>query len=248
MPGSVSLKTLGNWRKEIGVPLEDALAVSMHEFGYTGEKACRQAIYFMGQSAGKLAKKAPKNRKVEVNPDFKHLLRKSQYKSLAMAGATKLTLQQWYMRYRAMKLRQPPHTDGYLYSNVRDTIRNIHNRGLASRSWMWGFAKGGKAIPGVTKLHTVTGGLASRGEYMSGETGGNSIVNGYVLVNRLSYINAAMPAGWEQSVARSATNRIMGRFRSRLESRWREEMGLPRRARKAPKAEAQFLARYFKDR
>jgi hypothetical protein len=54
VPGVATLKAIGNWDKEIGASLSDALTVSMELFGYTGEKACRQCIFFMTQSAAKL--------------------------------------------------------------------------------------------------------------------------------------------------------------------------------------------------
>ena len=68
MAGAVSIKMLGDWRKEVGVPLRDALAVSMDICGRTGEEACKHAIILMAESARALARQAPKNRKVQHDP------------------------------------------------------------------------------------------------------------------------------------------------------------------------------------
>ena len=244
MPGAVTLKILGDWKKEIGVPLRDALAVSMHEFGHTGEKACRQCIYFMTQSAAKLTVLGQRKRPVYDNPEFKHLLRKSQYKKIRMergSGALK-----FYFRNTAWYLQQDDHPAARLgglqrFGNKPPKLAKIGNVGLGKKSWMWGFGKG-RPIEGVTELSAVSG---ASGEYMSGDTGGKSIVNGYVLTNRLKYVINALPSGWERLVEVAATNRIMGRFRDQLESQWRQEMNLPRGTRKEPANEAAFLARYF---
>jgi hypothetical protein len=40
---------------------------------------------------------------------------------------------------------------------------------------------------------------------------------GYVLENRMRYINDAMPSGWEASVERSAINRVMGHHARKIE-------------------------------
>jgi hypothetical protein len=247
MPSAASFKMLGNWDKQIGVPLEDALAVSMDVFGYTGEKACRQCIYFMTQSAQTLTKLGQRKRPVHSNPDFKHLMRKEQYKKWRMAGHDL----RYYFKNTAWYLQQDSHPMAKLgglqrWGNHPEKLAKIGNVGLAKRSWMWGFGKG-RPIPGVTELWTVSGRVNTRGENMSGgDTDTRNITtNGYILTNRLDYVMDALPQGWEEDVERSATNRIMGRFRDKMENQWRQEMHMPRKERKAPSADAAFLAKYF---
>jgi hypothetical protein len=213
-----TLEFVGNWGKDIEVPLKTALETSMEVFGYTAEKSARQCVAFMAQSASKLTRIAPKKRPVEANPDFKHLLKKEQYKTLAMRGGmTARQIGQWYKKWRAVKLRQgrtAVESQVFLYANAKDTISKIGNRGIAKKSWMWGFGRG-RPIPGVTKLYTISGGRAST----SGEMSADMTV-GYMLTNKLDYIMAALPNGWEQTVERLATNRVMGQARAELHKLW----------------------------
>jgi len=220
-PGVVSLRTLGDWDKEIGVGLNSALAVSMDVFGYNGETACRQAVWFMTESATKMTTVAPEKRPVEANPQFENLLKKSQYKALRMKGMKPEELGRRFMKFRALRYRPGNKTD-YRYANQPSRIEKIGRRGLAQRSWMWGYGRG-KPIPGVTDLYSVSGARAGRGMMSTDMTGG------YILVNRLDYIQAALPDGWEGEVERLAANRIMGRFKSQLEADWRRRMGMPKK-------------------
>lgn len=240
MASMATLKVLGDWKKDIGVPLRDALAVSMEVFGYTGEKACRQCIYFMTQSASHITVKGQTKRPVYDNPDFKHLVRKAQYKKIRQERGRDAL--KFYFKHTAWYLQQDDHPAARLgglqrFANKPQPLAKIGNVGLAKKSWMWGFGSG-RPIQGVTELSAVT---ELRGEAF----GQSGTVNGYVLNNRLKYVIQALPAGWETSVGTSATNRIMGRFRDQMETQWRQEMNLPRRQRKEPANEAAFLARYF---
>ena len=93
-----------------------------------------------------------------------------------------------------------------------ENTKTIGNRGLAKRSWMWGLERiGGKsegrAIAGTSKLYTITSEKA----------------NGYVKENRLDYIQKAMPAGWELTVATRATNKIMAQAARKVEAQFRAQ-------------------------
>ena len=219
MAGAVSIKMVGDWRKEVGVPLRDALAVSMDICGRTGEQACKHAIILMAESARARARQAPKNRKAQQDPSVRG--KGGQYVDVWNQGRPRPT-----RRYR------------FQFSEESwESARVIYNRGLAQRSWMWGLAKlgartGGQRAPirGASRVWTLR------------KTG----VSGYIKENRLDYIQKAMPAGWESLVALAATNKIMAQARNKLDARWRRELGKPRRGKKEPSTDQAVLAEYFK--
>jgi hypothetical protein len=203
---STSLRLIGDWKaKKVQARLEDALNVSVDVMGRTGEDACRHAIILMAQSARARTPMAPARRPVEKNPRFKHLLSKAQYKSLP-AG----TPQYPYFQYRAFRLTQAGRGQQEIFSNDRQRLGRISNRGLAKRSWMWGLAAFGQnegprgAIPGTSAVYGVK----------------EQRVAGYVKENRLGYIMAAMPSGWEQEVEQAASNKIMAQAAVKMGRAW----------------------------
>jgi len=220
MAGKVSLKMVGNWSAELGVPLNNALAVSMDICGRTGEQACRHAMILMAQSAGKLMRKTRrKTRQIEHDESGKYVTvyvqgRKDPHK-----------VYEWM--FKADRAERIPGQ----WANAR----KIGNIGLGARSWMWGLGKLGaksrisRAIPGGSRVFTITGETAQ----------------GYVKQNRLDYVTKALPAGWQGTVERMAGNKIMEQARRKLETKWRREMGMPGRTRGAAKTPARDLSKYF---
>ena len=221
MASGASLKIIGDWKKEIGVPLKDALAVSMDVTGKTGERACRDVLIGMAQSARKIANKSKKNRKIQRDEH-------GQYVENWRRGKT-----QFQKLYKWMF--DPENVQEFVGGSW-ENARRIGNQGLAKRSWMWGLArlkpiKTGKAIRGASKVIALK----------------TPNANGYIKENRLDYIlkSGVMPGGWENIVQTRAGNRIMAQARNKLESKWRREMGMPRRKRKEPARDNAFLAQYF---
>lgn len=199
MASTATLKTIGNWDKQIGVPLADALGVSMDIMGRTGEEACRHALILMAQSARAMTKQAPKNRKVMRDQNGA-----SYIEAFTKAGQP-TRVYKWQFGDRAPENRR---LDG-----TWDEALTIGNRGLGKRSWMWGLAKlgaknTGGAIRGTSAVFSVTGAQA----------------NGYIKENRLSYILKAMPAGWEAAVVLRAGNKIMAQARAKMERAWQAAM------------------------
>lgn len=210
MASNVSLTPAGDWAGDMRRFLQQALHVSMEVCSRTGEEACRHALILMTQSARALTRIAPKRRPVLENGRFKHLLRKGQYKAWAMAGHD----MSYYYRYHAFALDQTAAGMHEIFANDKDRIARIGRRGLAKRSWMWGLSRLGlsgesRAIPGASAVYT----------YRKGQ----SIV-GYAKEDRLSYIEKAMPAGWEPTVVARAGNKIMAQAALKLEGRWRSAM------------------------
>lgn len=214
-----SLKIIGNWRKEVGAPLRDALAVSMDICGRTGEQACRHALILMAQSARALTKKARNNRKVQKDEHGSYVENWVRGKNEAQK------LYKWM--FEGTEQERIPGT--------WENARKIGNAGLAKRSWMWGLATlkpgmhTGKAIRGTSRVYSITQAKA----------------NGYIKENRLDYILDAMPSGWESSVQSSAGNKIMAQSRNKLEAQWRREMGMPRKHRNEQGQDQAVLSKYF---
>ena len=121
---------------------------------------------------------------------------------------------------------------------MQDKRRKIGRRGLAKSSWMWGLNRLGmtgtrgvkqKPIAGVTDISVIK----------------SANLNGYMLQNRIKYLHKILPGGWESTVERKATNKIMAQARNKLERKWRQEMGMPRKKRNEPRQDQAFLAQYF---
>jgi len=208
MPGEITIKAMSAWENDIELSLSDVLRVSMDTMERTGDEACKHAIILMAQSARAMTPKAPARRKVEANPTFRHLLVKdepgSTYKEAGQAGRRMGD----YFRFTATR---SPTQYAALYGNKPSDISQISKkmRGLAQRSWTWGLSalggrEMGKPIDGASAVYTIN----------------QEMVHGYIKENRLGYIQAIMPGGWEAEVSTRAENKIMGQARARLEQLW----------------------------
>lgn len=210
-------KLVGDWKKEMNVPLSTALQASIDVIGRTGEEACRHAIILMSQSASAITETSPQKRKIMRDPAFGgtgkgNRLKGSRYIEVWNQGdkqATKLFEYRWKFGFR----------DKPKLTGTFEEARTIVHRGLAKRSWMWGLGRFGKhtaraGIRGLFKIHTILG-----------ET-----VSGYVKENRLGYLAKAMPAAWPQMVEQAAANKIMKQAQMKLQRRWQAEMRRERRA------------------
>jgi len=223
MPGKVTLKIVGNWKKEIETPLRNALFVSMDILGNSGETACRKALFFMAQSAGKLARPATRRKSRQIQRDAHG----RPYVDVYVQGnADPYKVFKWMFQDSRGKQRIPGQ-----WANAR----KIGSVGLAQRSWLWGlkrFGRGGNVrtpIPGTSRVYTIRGKAAS----------------GYVKANMLGYIQKALPRGWESMVQASATNKIMGQARRKMENEWRRRMGMPNWKKGMAMRSADDLSRYF---
>lgn len=204
MPGKTSLKIIGDWRKEIGVPLRDALHVSMDVMGRTGEQAARHALILMAQSARAITKQSPKNRR---------MLRDEHGQYVENRRAGRRDIQKLYKWMFDASDRQS------FIGGTWENARLIGNRGLAKKSWMWGLGRLGakrttKQISGTSKVRTITSEKA----------------NGYIKQNLLDYILKAMPSGWERTVEMRAGNKIMAQARKKMERRFKRDVEMQRRA------------------
>lgn len=192
---------LTDWDTDMEVSLGQAVRAAMEVHNQTAEKVTRRLLAYMAQSASRVTRTASRRRPVEANPEFRHLVRAQQYKSLAAAG---VDVGRYYMRLRAVKYTQRTPGQRFIYANEKSRISGIGWAGLAARSWMWGERPQHAHWPGVVEVDHVcrhVGDSREAGEYVE---------VGFLLTNRLSYINAAMPAGWQADVERRGLNRLLG--------------------------------------
>lgn len=204
----VTMRALGEWDKEVGVPLQTALAVSMEMSGKTGEQAVARCMIMMAQSARAMTSTAKKNRTVL----FDERLHGSQYVEI----------------YSQIKGHKPTRLYKFACGSLAnakdkralswDLARKIGNAGMARRSWFWGlrnlpgapYQMGGKPYRGVARLITLQG----RGE----------MAFGLVLENRLSYILQTIPANYEEMAWRSAGIRIMQDAARKIEKQYMQQL------------------------
>lgn len=217
MANAVTLKTIGDWKSQIGLPLRDVLAVSIDVFGRTGEEACKHALILMAQSARKLAPQSKKNRKVE--------------RDTTISGKNEFVTvyNQRRAPNRLYRLQFGDQTSAAAKGDWNNAKR-IGNSGLAKRAWMWGLGKlgasnTGAAIRGASKVYTLKGANNTAG---------------YIKENRLDYILKAMPAGWERSVEIAAGNKIMARARDKVQRQWQA------RVKRRERATARTIQSFFK--
>lgn len=190
--GHVAVQTLGNWNKEIAMPLAQAMGLAQKIYKKDAKGITWLTIWQMSGSASVLTKQSVANRHVGVNGDFTHLLRAGQYKTQRQAGAT----MSHYFKYGALRLMQPPRDAITLYANVKKRISKIGKvRGLGKRSWKWGFGKG-KVMPGVAKLAEL-------------QSSDQAVTVGYTLTNKLSYLLKILPGGWEKTVEVQAVKGLL---------------------------------------
>lgn len=264
MPSAITLKTLGNWTKDVEVPLERVIGVSMDVTGRTGEDACRHALILMAQSASARTKQSKKLRPIVRNPSdkwktdrryapwgvniykdgqktFLPIYRSGEFGKIRFFDKNSMS---WFDRYgpKGNQWRKVASGPDQVNPEIAvpgiksDKRRKIGRRGLAKSSWGWALpAIGGRSKGPQRAIQGVA--LVS--------TIKSPMLNGYVLTNRLRYILKIMKPGWEMAVQMAANNKIMEQARQKLENRWRKDMMMPNRGKREKKASAAELAQYF---
>ena len=173
MASDFTIRAVNNWRAAVHTDMATAARVSMDVWRREGTEATKHLLILMAQSAAAMTKQAQRRRKVQSDKhgEYVEILRQS-------GEASK--------RYRWQ----------YSKPDARGTwegAQTIRNRGLARRSWMWGFGKG-HALSNVTVVDRV-------------HSGGKSV--GYQLTNRLGYIDTIMPPGYQAAAEQKAINKLM---------------------------------------
>lgn len=189
MASDFTIRAINNWRAEVHTSMATAARVSMEVWHREGTEATRILLAYMAQSARAMTKQAKERRPIQLdgNKEFVEVLRQS-------GEATR--------RYKWQ----------YKQDGARGTwegAQTIRNRGMAKRSWMWGFGKG-HALSGVTVVDRVT-------------SGGKSV--GYQLTNRLGYIDAIMPPGYQVAAEQKAVNKLMKQAEMKMVRAFEREVG-----------------------
>lgn len=200
MQAAAGLRIMGDWKKEVGLALRDALTVSVEICGRVGAEACKHAIILMAQSARAITESANVNRRVETN------VAGAKYVEVWKQGASKPA--------RMYKFQFETDDPKWKRIGTWENAKRIGNRGLAKRSWMWGLAALGKSAAAGNPMHGLSRTFELRGEN----------VIGYIMQNKLAYVQKAMPTDWESQVERSVGNKIMAQARLRLQKEWRASM------------------------
>jgi hypothetical protein len=199
---SGSIRTVGNWRAGMETSLRDALHVRMDTSGRTAARVCRDAIIMMAQSARALTPQSVKKRKVQKDSHGEYI---TTYKNGSASSLYKFR----FLEQKATQIATWGHNRGIL-RGTWEQAQIIKSRGLAKRSWMWGLAglRGSmdvsRAIPGVATLKKIL----------------SKNFGGFVLANRLSYLEKILPGGWRQIVEAKAINKIMKQGEMKLQKDW----------------------------
>lgn len=187
MADATSIQIIGDWQRQMDVPLKQALLVGKDVFRRSGPKAVKQAVVWMAQSASKITPRAKKNRKVErdgSNGGYVNTYAKNSRKPVRV----------YQHQFRPTSPRP--------LEGTWEAAKKVASAGMAKRSWLWGLTKGrGRGPSGTSSV--------------SGFKIGTDRV-GYVKRNKLDYILKIMPTGWLGSVTRKATNRILGAAANRM--------------------------------
>lgn len=189
--------------------------------GRTGEEACRHALILMAQSASRMTKAARKNRKVQRDEHGSYV-ENFRYVESGRVSSRGQKLYKWMFQ------DQNEGGSEAIIPGTWENAKRIGHRGMAKRSWMWGLGRLGRKRQAREfrqgyKLSVI------RGKDHSG----------YIYANHLSYVEKAMPAGWESAVKRLAGNKIMAQARKRLEGQWK------RAVERREKRVGQAIGRYF---
>ena len=133
MANEFTMRTVGNWSRQMEVPLSDALRVSKDLYRRSAPQACKHAVILMAQSAKVETPQSKPNRPV---------LREGRKRYVVVYPKDEEAPTRVYVSQT-----QDPNSDLF---GQWDKVRRIGNRGLAKRSWMWQLKGGSKPLRGAT--------------------------------------------------------------------------------------------------
>lgn len=215
-----TFKMVGDWSKQMDVPIGNALAATVDLTGRSGRQACEMGMVYMARAARARTKQSKKNRKIGTDAYGRHVI---VDRTDSMGKLIKI--HQWKT--------QPTAADGPTW----EAVKNIRRRGLAKKSWMWGI----KGLRGGSSIDTTQerSGVVTLDEQVS------DLSCGYIMTNRLPYINKAAPHDVEAQAAASASNQIMAQAAKALERKFGVEV--PRLAAQRQKRAERKLAKAWRD-
>ena len=189
MASDFVIRAINDWRAEVHSSMATAARVSMEVWRREGTEATRILLAYMAQSARAMTPQAKSRRKVETDEHGQHVV------VMRQAGEP-------VKRYKWQYGR--PDSKG-----TWEGAQTIRNRGMARRSWMWGFGKD-KPMAGVAVVDRIG---------MGGK------VVGYQLTNRLGYIDKIMPSGYQAMAEQKAINKLMKQAELKMTRAYEREIG-----------------------
>jgi hypothetical protein len=209
MASDFTIRAINNWRAEVHTSMATAARVSMEVWHREGTEATRILLAYMAQSARAMTKQSPQYRPVKTDAHGEYVER-HHHGQVAK-------IYKWMYSEERRAERMAELLKKRLYGvSVRskrvgtwEGAQTIRNRGLAKRSWMWGFGKQ-HPMQGVAVVDRVT-------------SGGRSV--GYQLTNRLGYIDKIMPAGYQAAAEQKAVNKLMKQAEMKMVKAFEREVG-----------------------
>lgn len=186
-----------------------AARVSMEVWRREGTEATRILLAYMAQSARAMTPISPEYRKKGHDEHGEYVERwhhgkmtklyKWMYSAerLARENARMLAVGVYGRKRRAARL------------GSWEKAQTIRNRGMAKRSWMWGFGKE-HPLAGVAVVDRIG---------MGGK------VVGYQLTNNLGYIDRIMPSGYQAIAEQKAINKLMKQAEMKMVKAFEREIG-----------------------
>ena len=217
-----TMKMVGNWSKQMDIPLHNALQATTELTGKSGRSAVERAIVLMAKTAASRNNTIIAKKKMKVRT-AKRSNGKGSLKFVEKYSSDGGTVKRWQFQY--------PNSKGQTW----DQAKLIGNRGLARRSWFWGLA-GLKKHPAISK---AIKGVTSLQEFFETHSAG------MILTNKLNYIHKATVANIQEIAARSASNQIMAQAAKALERQY--GVVVPRLAAARAKRAEKKLAKEFKE-
>jgi hypothetical protein len=200
--GAFTIKAVGEWDKQVGVPLQTALRVIIENTKKTGEQAVANCIVMMAQAARKMTPKAKANRKVLKGGASGKLDYIEVYQQ-GVGGAPGKLGKVWKYQF------SPRASANFRLNGTWEQAKRVENSGMAQRSWFWGLRglpgapMTGRPYKGVAKLLTLRG------------TG--DMVTGMIRENRIAFMTRILPPGYEAQIVRSVGNKVMGQYAKKIE-------------------------------
>lgn len=207
-----TIKTIGDWNRDIAVTLDRAVQVSTDIFKRSAEQAVKHAVILMAQSlsskGGNALTPTAKPRR-EIKTD-----RKGEYVEIYRQGSSepKKVYKWFYSKVHDSwgNLKQVSNFTGASMDDAGwEKAQVIKNAGLSRKSWMWGLGQwGGKGeTQPVSDAYEVS--FSKTSEKVEA-----------IKRNKLGYITKIMPANWAEEAASRASNKIMAQAARKMEAQY----------------------------
>ena len=206
-----SIKTIGDWNKDISVTLDRAIQISSDVFKRSAEQAVKHAVILMAQSLASKSNPITPTAKT-TRPVLSDS--KGEYVEVWQQGASAPgKLYKWtFSRVHDAQgnLREMKNFSGSAMDiDGWNKVQIIKRAGLARKSWMWGLGQwGGK---GETKP------ISGTSEVLFTESAEKVEA---IKRNKLGYITKILPSGWATEAATRASNKIMAQAARKMEKQW----------------------------